>query len=102
MLAENFKIVPIMRTTDFTTGLSGDSINMKNYHKATFIIMFGAVAGANLVVQIFSGATDALKNTALTFKYAYGSAAIASAGCDVLETWGGAASSGAAAVSALA
>jgi hypothetical protein len=94
MLAENFKIVPIMRTTDFTTGLAGDSINMTNYHKATFIIMFGAVAGANLVVQIFSGATDALKNTALTFKYAYGSAAIASANCDVLETWADAATTG--------
>lgn len=94
MLAENFKIVPIMNTADFSTGLAGDSINMKNYHRATFIVTLGAVAGASLVLQLYSGATDGARTTALAYKYAHGGAAIGSANCDVLEDWTTAATTG--------
>jgi hypothetical protein len=87
MLAEKYKIVPIMNTADFTTGLNSDSINMKNYHKATILVSLGAVAGAGLVLQVFSGLTDGARTTALAFKYAHGSAAIGSALCDVLADW---------------
>ena len=47
MLAENYKIVPILNTADFGAGLAEDSINMKNYHSATFIITFSTVTGAS-------------------------------------------------------
>ena len=46
-LSEQYKIVPVMNTANFGAGLAGDSINMKNYHSATFIITFSTVAGAS-------------------------------------------------------
>jgi len=87
MLTENFKIVPVMNTVDFGVGLNGDSINMKNYHKCTFIVTLGAVAGAGLVLQVYSSNVDATRTTALAFRYAHGGAAIGTALCDVLENW---------------
>lgn len=87
MLAENYKLVPVMNTADFTTGLNGDSINMTNYHSCTFLVTLGAVAGAGLVLQVFSSTADNTRTTALAFRYAHGSAAIGSASCDVLEDW---------------
>jgi len=83
-----------MNTADFSTGLASDSINMKNYHKATILVSLGAVAGASLVLQAFSGATDGARTNALAFRYAHGSAAIGSALCDVLEDWTIAATTG--------
>lgn len=74
------KIVPVMNTADYTTGLAGDSINMSGYHRATFIVTLdGTVAGANGVIQLFSGATNGAETTALTPRYAWGGAAIGTA-----------------------
>lgn len=87
MLAEKYKIVPIMNTGNFAAGLNGASINMKNFHKATFIITLGAVAGASLVLQLFSALYTATRTTPLKFRYAHGMAAIGSALADVLENW---------------
>lgn len=94
MITENYKLVPIMNTANFSTGEASDSINMKNYHKATILVTLGAVAGASLVLQVFSGATDGVRTNALAFKYAHGSAAIGSASSDVLADWTTAATTG--------
>lgn len=87
MFSEKFKFVPVMNTADFTTGLNGASINMKNYHKVAFLVSLGAVAGASLVLQVFSAAATATRTTAMAFRYAHGTAAIGSALADVLEDW---------------
>jgi hypothetical protein len=82
-LAENMKIVPVLKTTDYGSGVDADSINMKGFHRCTFIMTFGAITG-NAVLTVNSGATDGAKTSALTFHYALGGAAIGSASCDVL------------------
>jgi len=85
-LAENFKTVPVLNYDDMDTGgnLVGDSINMKNYHRASFIINLHDIGTASPVMYIYSGATDAAVTSALTFHYAFGSAAQGTALCDVL------------------
>lgn len=88
-LAEEKKIVPVLYTADYNAGVDFDSINMKNYHRATFIIGFGAITG-DAVLTVNSGATAGAKTSALTFHYAAGGAAIgtavagSTASCDVL------------------
>jgi hypothetical protein len=80
---EIFKVVPVMASDDINAGVDADSINMKNFHRATFIMTFGTLSG-NAVLTVNSGATDGEKTSALTFNYALGSAAIGAASCDVL------------------
>ena len=89
MISEKYKIVPIGSDIDLSSAAANDcdSINMKNYHKATFIIGFQTIGGAANYVALYSGATDGAKTSALTFKYAFGSAAAAAANCDVLAAW---------------
>lgn len=82
-LAEEKKIVPVLYTTDYNDGATFDSINMKNFIRATFIIGFGTITG-DAVLYMYSGAADATKTTALTFHYAFGGAAFGSEDCDVL------------------
>lgn len=88
-LAEELKIVPIMATTDYNNGVVGDSINMAGFHRATYIILFGAITG-DAILTVNSGATNAAKTSAMTFHYALGGAAIGTAvagsasSCDVL------------------
>ena len=87
--AETFKIVPVLYTADYNNGVDFDSINMANYSHACFVIGFGSVTG-DAVLTVNSGATNAAKTSALTFKYALGGAAIgtavagSTASCDVL------------------
>jgi len=80
-LAERKKIVPL---ASWDAIGDCDSINMKNFHKATFIVQIHDLAVADLHVLLYSGATDAAKDSALTFRYAIGSAAQGVALCDVL------------------
>ena len=61
-----------------------DSINMKNYKRATLIFKFDTLATASAVLTLNSGATDGAVTSALPFRYAFGSAAIGSANSDVL------------------
>jgi len=82
-LGEEKKIVPVLNSADYVAGVSMDSINMKNYHRATFILTFGAITG-DAVMTVNSGATDAALTSPLTFNYALGGAAIAAASADVL------------------
>ena len=85
-LAEEKKIVPVLNYGNMGTGsaLDGDSINMKNYHRATFIVNLHDIGTANPTMYIYSGASDGSKDSALTFHYAFGSAAQGSGNCDVL------------------
>jgi hypothetical protein len=89
MLAEKFKIVPILSDQDLNAGASmpGDCLNMAGYHDATFIIGLQTLGGAATYLKLYSGASDGATTTALTFRYAYGGAATGSANADVLAAW---------------
>ena len=88
MLSQNFKIVPCGIDVDINTAAtnSADSINMKNFHKCTFIVQFVDLGTANTTVFVYSGATDGALTTAIPFWYSFGGAAQGSANCDVLTT----------------
>lgn len=92
MLSEMKKIVPVMNSTDVSTGTDCDSINMAGYHKATFIFTFGAVT-TDITITPKSGATAGAKTTAVPSNYAAGGAVIgtavasSTASCDVLGAW---------------
>lgn len=92
MLAESYKIVPVMNSADISTSADTDSIDMSNYHKATFIFTFGAVT-TDITFTPKSGITEGTKTTAVPSKYAAGGAAIgtavaaSTASCDVLAAW---------------
>ena len=93
MLSEKYHIVPIWQDADMSSTLTGDSINMANYHGATFIFTFGTLGTASSTLTFHSGATDAATSSALYFNYAFGGAAIgtavagSTASCDVLAAW---------------
>ncbi len=82
-LANRYKIIPVMNTANYNDGVDGDSINMAQGHRWTFVLTFGAITG-NAVLTVNSGATAGAKTSPLTFKYALGSATIGSATADVL------------------
>lgn len=85
-LAEQLKIVPVGNPIDLNAAatIDLDSINMKNFHRATFILSFGTLAGASAALEAYSGATEGTCTSALYYKYAWGGAAQGSASCDVL------------------
>jgi hypothetical protein len=93
-LAEQFKFVPVLSDGDLNAGvtLDTDSINMKNYHHATFIVGLQSLAGASATLEVYSGATEGACTSARTVNYAFGGAAQGSANCDVLAAWTSAAS----------
>jgi len=86
-LAENLKIVPVASALDLNVGATPacDSINMKNFHRATFLVQCGTLGGADAHIYLYSGAADGVCTTALTFRYAFGGAAQGSANCDKLS-----------------
>jgi len=86
---ENYKIVPVGVDIDFADAANNlsDSINMKNYHRATFLIQLADIGTDNPVLQVYSGASDAATTSSLDFRYAFGSAAAGSEDCDVLTDW---------------
>jgi hypothetical protein len=92
MLAENYKIVPVMNSADISTGSDCDSINMANYHKATFIFTFGTVT-TDVTFTPKTGISEGTKTNAVVTKYAAGGAIIgtavaaSTASCDVLAAW---------------
>lgn len=83
-LGERKKIVPVGLYEDINADFACDSINMKNFHSATFIVLIHATAAAAAYVKLWSGASDGAKTSALTFRYAYGGAAQGAANCDKL------------------
>jgi len=84
-----YKIVPVLSDQDLSSAaaMSGDSINMEGFHHCMYIVNFQTLGGAAIYVKVYSGATDGAKTSALTFNYAFGSAAAAAASCDVLGAW---------------
>ena len=84
---EKYKVVPVLSDLDLTdaAAMSGDSLNMKGYHRATFIINFQDLGVEAIYVLLYSGVADGDKTSALRFEYAFGSAAAGAANCDVLE-----------------
>lgn len=92
MFAERFKLVPLMNSADITTSADCDSVNMKNFHKATFLFTFGTVT-TDITITPKSGASEGTKTTAVPSRYAAGGAVIgtavagSTASCDVLAAW---------------
>jgi hypothetical protein len=92
MFAEKLKLIPLMNSADISTGADLDSINMKNFHRVTFLITCGAVT-TDLTATPTSGASAGTKTTAVPAKYAAGGAVIgtavagSAASCDVLAAW---------------
>lgn len=83
-LPERYKIVPVSNYSDLSGDIYTDDINMKGYHKATFVIQFHNLSAGNAIILVKSGATDGAHTTAETFDYALGTADTAAALCDVL------------------
>lgn len=89
-LTENYKLVPMFSGYDLSTHdtlMTSDSINMKNYHHATLLVQFDDIGTASPILYVYCGATDGALTSALTFSYAFGSAACGSATADVLGAW---------------
>jgi hypothetical protein len=92
MLSEKKKIVPLMTSANIGSTTDCDSINMANYHKATFIVTCGACTG-DVTFTPTCGATEGAKTTAVPAYYALGGAAIgtavagSTASCDVLGAY---------------
>lgn len=92
MYSEKAKIVPLLNSANVSTGTDCDSINMKNYHKATIVFMFGTVT-TDITITPTCGATEGAKTTAVPLLYAAGGAVIgtavagSTASCDVLAAW---------------
>ena len=82
--AERFKIVPMGVALDISSTQVTEYVNCKNMHHATIIILFDALSGASGTLTVHSSTADGTMSSDLTFRYAYGSAAILSATSDVL------------------
>ena len=81
---ENFKVVPVGNYLDISGTVYTDSINMKGYHAAAFLIQIGTLGTASATLTVQSGAADATYTTPETFDYAFAGAAATAANCDVL------------------
>jgi hypothetical protein len=89
-LAEEKKIVLVASALNLATGATQETkgINMKNFHRCTFLIDVGTMGGANSTLKAYSGAADGTLSSAIAFKYAYGGSTsiwgTIAAGADVL------------------
>ena len=89
-LAEDYKVVLVASALNLAAGATQvtKGINMKNFHRCTFLIDVGTMGVANSTLKAYSGAADAALTSALAFKYAYGGSTsiwgTIAAGADVL------------------
>jgi hypothetical protein len=83
-LCELTKIVPIYKPQDAGSGITGDSVCVKDYGHATFILTFGADVDGDSVLTLKQGATDGANTAALAFDMAYTSTDIGSDGAETL------------------
>lgn len=76
-LAERFKIVPLGYDIDINGAADnyGASINMKGFHRATFLVQYEDLGGADHIVKFYSGASVSTYSSALPFRYTRGTAA---------------------------
>lgn len=88
-LSENMKKVPLLSSADINGGADSDSINMGQYHGASFDLVFGpSYAGAaGAIIKLFEGATAGAKTAPITFNYRYSGGAIKAASADILSDW---------------
>ncbi len=90
MLIEQVHIVPVLSDLDLTDAdatMPGDSINMKGFHSCCFIVNCQDLGVASCTCKVFSGITDGLLSSALTFNYAWATAAVTGTDADVLLAW---------------
>jgi hypothetical protein len=87
MINEQFKAVPVMNYADISSTVHSKGINMRDYHKCTFLIMCNALGGATATLTVTSGAAATSYTSPLTFNSAWGGAAEGSAASDVLAAW---------------
>lgn len=74
-LAEKSKVCLVGSAVDYNVGNPvTKSINMKNFHRCTFLIDVGTMTAQNVTLKAYSGAEDAGLDSTLAFKYAYGGA----------------------------
>ena len=64
MLAEDKKIIPLLKSANYGAGVDMDSFKAEG-HDVTLILTFGAVTG-NAVLKVYSGATAGTKTSSLT------------------------------------
>ena len=93
-LAEEKKVVLVASALNYDTAATAvtKGINMKGYHRCTFLVDIASLGAADVTYKAFSGASDLALTSALAFKYAYGGssciwvvgAATPVAGADVL------------------
>lgn len=86
MIAEEYKVVPILASADVGATTDTDSIDISGAHKITVIYTCGGFTGDG-TFSFNSGLTDGDTTTAVSFNYALGSAAIGSTTADVLAAW---------------
>ena len=84
-LTERMHFVPVLESEDLNSAVTGDSINMKNYHHIVYILMFNSDLAGDAVLTIKSGATDAAETTAETFSYRVSGADFGATGADILS-----------------
>jgi len=89
MISSEPKFVPCGIDIDIAgaTDNVADSINMKNSHKCTFLVQYVDLAGADHLVLVYSGTTDAARTSALPFRYRFSPVATGTATCDVYPAW---------------
>lgn len=81
-LSEHAGLVFIIKPEDYgSAGADGDSFHMKNHRRATVLLAFSDLTGDS-ILKVYSGATDAVKTTAETFKYRLSGVDQGSAGAD--------------------
>ena len=85
MLAEDYKIVPILASTDTGAGVTLDSFKLLG-GGATIVLTCGAVTG-NAGIKIYSGETAAATTSQIDFKVAGTAGAIGAASGDYLSAW---------------
>ena len=85
-MLEKQHIVPLLASANTGAGVDCDSINMKDFHKATVIFTNGATSGS-AVLKVYSGATEGAKTSAMPFRHTYGGAAIGSDSSDYYAAW---------------
>ena len=79
--------VPIAHNEAITGGVTCDSLNMKNYHHASFLFIFDTLAGGDSTLALSSGITDGAITSTLYYDYAWATAAEPAANCDLLTAY---------------
>lgn len=92
-LSETVGIIGVCEDEDISGAITCDSVDMRRYNHATFIIQMDAtIDGGSGTFELYGGVTDGALTTALTFSYRKSTAVLGSAGHDVYGAWGSATS----------